>query len=342
MSVQILVKHGIYRNEAVRNQVFTLVKDYKDGAKGGFITVDGKPIGRGVIRLNIQRDGYSIVGATNGADSSVDLSADNVPVHVASETDEEILSRQHDRFEILDDMTTAIAGGDITSVIVTGAPGVGKSYGVEKVLNGFGLIDELAGTRSRYQVVKGAMSPVGLYCKLYEFRSRGSVLVFDDCDAVFDDVLSLNLMKAALDSRKKRRIFWQTDSRKLSTDDVPNDFEFEGAVIFITNIDFDKISSKNKMYPHLQALRSRCHFLNLTIHTAREKMLRIHDLVNNGDMLKDFEFEGNEKAQILEFINKNKDKFPELSLRTVLKVAQCVKSFPSKWEKHALVTVVGQ
>lgn len=340
-SVQVLIKQGTYRNEPIRNQVFTLIQDYKDGAKGGFVTVDGKPMGRDKIRVNVRRDGYAIVGTANGAVDSSEIVDLPFNIHLKTETNAEILTRINERFEILESMTTAVSNGDVTSMIVTGAPGVGKSYGVEKVLNSYSLIDDLAGTRSRYQVVKGAMTPVGLYCKLYEYRHRGSVLVFDDCDGIFFDDLALNILKAALDSRKKRQIFWQTDSKMLSREDIPNDFEFEGAVIFITNIDFDHIRNK-RLQDHLQALRSRCHFLDLTIHTAHEKMLRINDLVKNGDMLKDRELPKGMAEQILEFVHQHKDDFPELSLRTVLKVADIAKSFPANWEKMARVTVVGQ
>ena len=39
------------------------------------------------------------------------------------------------------------------------------------------------------------------------YSQTGDVLVFDDCDSVLMDDLSLNILKAALDSGKRRRIY---------------------------------------------------------------------------------------------------------------------------------------
>jgi len=125
---------------------------------------------------------------------------------VLTETDEEIMQRLADRFEILEDMTRAVKKGDVRSMIVTGPPGVGKSFGVEKVLSKHDVFADVANDSKlkKYEVVKGAMSAIGLYKKLYEFSDKKSILVFDDCDSVLLDDLSLNILKAALDSGKKR------------------------------------------------------------------------------------------------------------------------------------------
>ena len=111
------------------------------------------------------------------------------------------------RFDILTDMTKATKKGDVRAMIVSGPPGVGKSFGVEQVLDRYGVVSTLGNTRPKYEVVKGAMSPIGLYCKLYNFSDADNVLVFDDCDSILLDDLSLNILKAALDSKKTRRIF---------------------------------------------------------------------------------------------------------------------------------------
>ena len=142
-------------------------------------------------------------------------------------------------------MTRATKKGDVKAMIVSGPPGVGKSHGVEKVLGKHDLIADIAGDNSlrKYEVVKGAMSAIGLYCKLFNYADKENVLVFDDCDSVFSDELSLNILKAALDSKKSRRICWNTDSFKLRNEGVPDSFEFKGSAIFITNIKFDNVKS---------------------------------------------------------------------------------------------------
>ena len=255
-----------------------------------------------------------------------------------TETDQEIKDRMRQRFDIADDMTRAVKKGDIRAMIMTGPPGVGKSFGVETVLAKHDMFADIANDSKlkKYEVVKGAMSAIGLYKKLYEFSDKKSILVFDDCDSVLLDDLSLNILKAALDSGKKRMICWNTDSRLLRSEGVPNSFEFKGGAIFITNIKFENVKSK-KLQDHLAALESRCHYLDLTIDTEREKILRIEQIVEDG-MLADYEFEQYTVDEIIEFIKDNKKKLRELSLRMVLKLADLKKSMPGNWRAVAEVT----
>jgi predicted AAA+ superfamily ATPase len=258
---------------------------------------------------------------------------------VLTETDEEILTRLRERFEILDDMTRAVKKGAVRAMIVTGPPGVGKSFGVEKVLSKHDTFADIANDSKlkKYEVVKGAMSAIGLYSKLYEYSDKKSILVFDDCDSVLLDDLSLNILKAALDTSKRRMIHWNTDSRLLRSEGVPNSFEFKGGAIFITNIKFDHVKSK-KLQDHLEALESRCHYLDLTIDTQREKVLRIKQVVTECGMLDSYELTDAAKLEVVEFVDANKDRMRELSLRTVLKVADLRVSFEDKWKSVAEMT----
>jgi hypothetical protein len=267
------------------------------------------------------------------------LEVEPVKKDLSHESDETILNRLRDRFEILDDMTRAVKKGDVRAMIVTGPPGVGKSFGVEKVLAKHDVFANVANDEKlkKYEVVKGAMSAIGLYSKLYEYSDKKSILVFDDCDSVLLDDLSLNILKAALDTSKKRMIHWNTDSRLLRSEGVPNSFEFKGGAIFITNIKFDHVKSK-KLQDHLEALESRCHYLDLTIDTEREKLLRIKQVVTECGMLDSYELSDEAKLDVVDFVDANKAKMRELSLRTVLKVADLRVSFPNKWKAVAEVT----
>jgi len=274
--------------------------------------------------------------ATKGTSTSLEME----PIEkVLTESDEQIMLRLGQRFEILEDMTRAVKKGDVRAMIVTGPPGVGKSFGVEKVLSRHDVFADVAndGKLKKYEVVKGAMSAIGLYKKLYEFSDKKCILVFDDCDSILLEDLSLNILKAALDSSKKRTIHWNTDSRLLRAEGVPNSFEFKGGAIFISNIKFDHVKSK-KLKDHLEALESRCHYLDLTIDTVREKMLRIKQVVRDCGMLDDYGFEDTVKQEVVDFIEVNKNKMRELSLRMVLKVADLRKSMPANWQAVAEVT----
>jgi len=257
---------------------------------------------------------------------------------VLNESDDQIMGRLRERFNILDDMTRAVKKGAVRAMIVSGPPGVGKSFGVEKVLGKHDMMANIANDQKlkKYEVVKGAMSALGLYSKLYQFSDAKNILVFDDCDSVLLDDLSLNILKAALDSGSKRMIHWNTDSHMLRREGVPDSFEFKGGAIFITNIKFENVRSK-KLRDHLEALESRCHYLDLTIDTEREKVLRIKQIVEDG-MLDKYEFEPGAKEEILDFIDQNKKKLRELSLRMVLKLADLKAGFPDRWTGIAEMT----
>jgi hypothetical protein len=328
----IRIKEGTYKIRGkdvdLAGMVFPLIEEFKIGAQGGYVTVDGKSIA-GFPDRNIK---------IKVTDSTCYEDAGNARTTKREETDEETIERLRERFDMLEDMTRATKKGDVKAMIVSGPPGVGKSFGVEKVLGKHDLIAQLGDRPAKYEVVKGAMSAIGLYCKLYKHADKDNVLVFDDCDSIFADELSLNILKAALDSKKTRRIHWNTDSFKLRNEGVPDCFEFKGSAIFITNIKFDNVKSK-KMRDHLEALESRCHYIDLTIDTDREKMLRIKQITKDG-MLNEYAL-GDEVVQdIVDFVDVNKKKLRELSLRTVLKVADLAKAFPDKWEAMAENTVM--
>jgi len=276
---------------------------------------------------------YRVLTAeTTSVSLAVDPKSDEA---VKNQTDEDIMDRLRERFDILDDMTRAVKRGDVRAMIVSGPPGVGKSFGVEQVLSKHDVFATVAQNDKlkKYEIVKGAMSAIGLYKKLYEYSDRKSIIVFDDCDSVLLDDIALNILKAALDSSKKRTISWNTDSRSLQAEGVPNQFDFNGGAIFITNIKFENVRSK-KLQDHLAALESRCHYLDLTIDTPREKMLRIRQIVADG-MLADYEFTELQQQEIVEFIQTNRMRMRELSLRMVLKVADLRKSMPERWQRVA-------
>jgi|TARA_R110000796_G_scaffold4024_1_gene15335 hypothetical protein len=330
--MNIIIKNGTYkiRGKDVNlvGLVFPLVEEFKVGAKGGYVTVDGRAVNGFPDRaIKIACDSAAAYEDAKGA-----VAQERV------ETDEETIGRLRERFDMLEDMTRATKKGDVRAMIVSGPPGVGKSHGVEKVLGKHDLIATLSERAPRYEVVKGAMSAIGLYCKLFKMADKDNVIVFDDCDSIFSDELSLNILKAALDSKKRRMIHWNTDSFKLRNEGVPDSFEFKGSAIFITNIKFDNVKSA-KMRDHLSALESRCHYIDLAIDTDREKLLRIKQITNDG-MLDEYALSEEVVQEILDFIDINKKKLRELSLRTVLKVADLAKAFPDKWEAMAENTVM--
>ena len=327
----IRILSGTYRNQPVINKTFALVKGFQTGKKGNYVTVKNEGhFNVDISEVKVKVDAIDQIQFIDG-DAPVVVIQESQKPEVKVETDEEAMDRIATRFNVLDEMASACIAGDIRAMIVAGPPGVGKSYGVERQMEKASTFDRIAGKRVRYEVVKGAMTALGLYAQLFKFSDKKNVLVFDDCDSVFMDDLALNILKAALDSGKNRRICWNSDSRLLRDEGIPNSFTFNGSAIFITNLKFENLKSK-KLQDHLEALQSRCHFLDLTINNDRDKMLRIKQVHRDNDLFADYNFAKGEADEIMNFMWEHRSRLREISLRMCLKIADLVKISPSNWK----------
>lgn len=325
---QVRIANGTYRNINVKDVVFPLVKEFKQGKTGNFITVDGSAVpGFPDRSIRIKVVDKSEFDYLEDGENVVSAQA------AQAETDDQVIERLRERFQILEDMTYASCDGVVRGMVVTGPPGVGKSFGVEKVLKDAGIMLKMSQNSNRkFGVEKGAASPIGLYQLLYDYSGDGSVLVLDDCDSVLYDELSLNLLKAALDSSPKRTLSWRSESRALANNGVPDSFEFKGSIIFITNVKFER--TRGKLKDHLDAIMSRCHYLDLTLDTMRDKFLRCKQIVADG-MLNSYKFSEHEQKDLMEYIYTNKNRLREMSLRMVLKIADLRKMNANKWKSYA-------
>lgn len=245
------------------------------------------------------------------------------------ETDEEISSRISDTYESLETLVAAVSANTVNSLIIAGAPGLGKSYTVNKVLNRINSGD------FGYVFHKGYLRASHLFRLLWENRHPGMTIVLDDTDAIFGDETALNILKAALELKSTRRIGWGSEKEFIDEDGevIPRYFDYEGSVIFLTNLPFrDLIASGSKNAPHLSALESRSLVLDLKIKTKREYMVKIRQTVESG-MLRNLGFTSTEESEIIEFVETNVDKLTELSLRMIEKIAALYRANPSNWEK---------
>jgi len=236
------------------------------------------------------------------------------------------------RFGFVRDMVKMLAKGDQASVVVTGPGGLGKSHTVSAALTEAGFtdlstLDELEVGSSvpanSYRVVKGYSTPKGLFRLLYE--NRNSVLVFDDCDSVLKDPVSLNLLKGALDSYSRRIISWRADMRD---EDLPNVFEFKGRVVFISNI-----SSSNMD----QAIISRSLAVDLTM-TSKQKVERMRFLLDQPEFMPDYTMA--HKIDAMNLIDTLCDKVKDLSLRTLIQVTKIRKN-GGDWKNLAEYAICG-
>jgi predicted AAA+ superfamily ATPase len=317
------IENGSYNNRDVTG-MFPVVSGLKPSAKGGFfLTVNASDteFKKDKIRVRVEDERQV---KFNGS---------------AKETDEEIMDRIKERFAILDEMTEATIDGIVRGMVVSGPPGVGKTFGVEQVLEQDSLFDVMADRPLRHTFVKGTMSPIGLYATLYKYSDAKNIVVLDDCDSILFNEDALNILKAALDSGKKRKISWNSDSHFLRREGVPDQFEFKGSVIFITNLKFDNVKS-SKIKDHLEAIMSRCHYLDLTMDTTREKILRIKQIARDGGLFDTKGLNKDQEAEIVQFLDENQSRMREISLRMAQKLADLCRMSPNngRWKRIAETT----
>jgi hypothetical protein len=248
-------------------------------------------------------------------------------------TDEDIELRMSERFEILHTLTQSCVYGDARSLIVSGPAGLGKSYTVEKCLENWDPQTD------NHIIVKGFVRATGLLKLLYQYREHGQVIVFDDADAIFFDDICLNLLKAVCDTTERRRVSWLSEGKLMDEETgeiIPRTFDFDGAIIFISNYDFDTMIDRNhKLGPHLQALISRSHYINLSMNSKREYLIRIRQIIEEG-LLGDLSVE--HQVDVITFLEVHSDSLRELSLRMALKLGALRKSVDGDWEKVARIT----
>jgi hypothetical protein len=233
----------------------------------------------------------------------------------------------NDRFGFVEKLVTMVATNVQPSAVITGEGGLGKTYTVTKTLeaNGFKDISDLGdfqvgsvvNTRKCFTMVKGFSTAKGLYRTLFE--NNKSIIVFDDCDAVLKDPVALNLLKGALDSYGKRIISWNADMRD---DDLPRSFNFEGRVIFISNMDQDKID---------QAIRSRSMMIDLSM-TLDQKIDRMEFIAKSAEFLP--EYDAKVKQDALDLIREVKTEAKEISLRTLISVSK-IRASNKDWKELA-------
>jgi hypothetical protein len=323
------IKNGVHRSKPVTDAVFPLLKGVTFGKRGAFVTVDATALmGAEFTKIRVLVDSPSeVVPATEQEYNN--FIPENMKPKQKKESKKQAMDRIAERFSILDEMTDAVANGVVRGLIVSGPPGVGKSFGVETILEEYDAMAKIGGA-VKTEIVKGSMTPIGLYQTLFNNSAAGDILVFDDCDSVLFDEVCLNMLKAVLDSGKKRTISWKAESSALRREGIPDRFDFKGGVIFITNVNFENVRSK-KIKDHLSALMSRCHYIDLEMDSVDDKFLRIDQIIRDG-MLKEYGFSKEFEKEIVDFMHENAGRLREISLRMVLKIADLAKMNYDNWK----------
>lgn len=251
----------------------------------------------------------------------------NTLPNVSQESDETINLRLKQRFSALSVMSEACTQGVIRSLIVSGSPGVGKSYNVEKIMNN--LPERLSSV-----TVSGFIRATGLFKILFENCAKGCTVIIDDCDSIFSDITCLNILKSATDTKNVRTITWGSETKFEDCDgtELPRSFEFHGTVIILTNIDIDAASrDSNKNAVHIAAMLSRSCYIDLGLNSNRALFLHLKSVVQNG-MLSSQNIDYQTEIDLLYFVESNLEELREISLRTIMKLAALIRIDPKGWK----------
>lgn len=229
------------------------------------------------------------------------------------------------RFDFIEQVVDMVIGGESKSVIISGSGGLGKTYTVTQRLAAAGFEDigtedlkDDADPEGTYEVVKGFTTPKALYRLLYNNRER--LIIFDDCDSVWDNPTCVSLLKAALDSYDARWISWLSELRN-DEDELPQRFEFKGKIIFVSNLSLAQLD---------QAVLSRCLYVDVSM-TPAEKIQRIQAIAK--DVRKDMTMES--KSEVIELLNDHADKIGDLNIRTFMKVCEIRHRGAANWRDLA-------
>ena len=214
------------------------------------------------------------------------------------------------RFNFLQDLTSMVISGSTPSLLVLGEGGIGKTHTVTETIKELNLDD------NDWVTFKGYSTARGLYNTLFDHN--GKLIVFDDCDSVLEDKVALNILKSALDSYETRQITWMAKMTK--SDEYPNQFNFTGRVIFISNKDRSKIDG---------AILSRSLTVDLSM-TPQEKIERMSFILPR--ILPTVPLDV--KVDALNFLDQNKDS-AQLNLRTLIMVSKIRRQFPDTWQDLA-------
>lgn len=238
------------------------------------------------------------------------------------------------KFNALTRLTKAVAEGSVRALATSGSPGTGKTFTVLKLLR-----DYEKNKKIKVTLLKGTISTICLYMSLWEAREKNSVVVLDDCD-VLGDMDAANMLKAAMDTSKTRTISYAKLSSYLEDNEIPQSFEFNGGIIYLSNVDFSReVERGTKMSVHYEAFLSRAHFISTVMKDSRERLIWVKSIVNTEEFRDEHNLTLATSLQIRDWLSANVNRLREISVRTAVKVADLIRAMPTTWSETAEETL---
>jgi hypothetical protein len=251
-------------------------------------------------------------------------------------TEQEIIAEYNEAIQLTGELAAVAAKGEIRSIVLTGGPGIGKSYTTESTL------EKLSDTRgTNWELLNVRVSPPKLFGALSRLRHPKDVLVLDDADGLLDDEKSLNLLKAGMDSKPVRKVSWGAEAPWMKRDGLEPSFPYEGSIIFITNLPIGQLQDRmGKNTAHIAAVFDRAHVLDLEMRDRWSRFICTKFMVTKRHIVMANTGVGKaEEATIWNWIMENRFHIQNISLRTAIKVALNFKSWPNHWESVSKKTI---
>jgi hypothetical protein len=236
---------------------------------------------------------YDISEFASGSNATTRVApvAQVVENKAVEQTDKEVLESIRKNFVTLDRMVNGVAAGKVRSMIVSGPAGIGKTYSIESILESAQADEKIV-----CKHVSGYAKATGIFKILWNNRHENSVIVLDDIDSIFADETALNILKGALDSKKRRVISWNSQAEFVAKD--------------------------RSNAPHYQALISRSFYIDVNLNTPREFLLRVQDVLMNTDMGFELGLNVDQQKIVIDFMKNNMNRIREISLRMAVKLSQ--------------------
>jgi len=295
------------------------------------VVVEVAPVGYDVIKL----DAGHLIKTNEGLLSASELTEDNKLI----KTDGSEIAIEYIK-ELFDGEEQIVYSPSVASKTHLYADSQGfihhNTYGVIQSIENAGLVKD-----DSYVHIKGKATPVALYRELFHNKDNGLV-VFDDCDSIFKNEDAVNILKGALDSTTPRMISWKSSrtfrvadcvpgsecyEAQMEAGKYPDEFEFKGRVIFISNIPMAKLDG---------AVKSRSFTIDIMI-SRQDMVKRMETLIKKGAFDKTFDRSIQEDA--LSFLSKkaegatSKSKDGLLNLRSFLNACKFRATGKANWSK---------
>jgi hypothetical protein len=215
------------------------------------------------------------------------------------------------KLKLLHQYTQAVVRGEQRGFLLVGDPGLGKSFNVPQCVDP--EITEYAPSHN---------SPLGFYDFVHSNSTK--LIIIDDSANGFRDAKIQAFIKAMLWANpvtKKYTVAWRSTSSALESRGLPEEFDFEGKLIFIAN------EIPNNV--HARAIESRMLTYRFDLTFEERKVLLSIVAERNG-------FDPLTKDQIQEivtFLNQRANpSCRNFDLRLLSKAAGLFKQFPGDWE----------